>query len=94
MPKKKWLSRHSDGRHFPVDYLDKSDLPKGNMDVLAPNDEKDKEITAEEYLDGMYIEPEEETALDKIKRGLIKASNRFNKETDDMRKDYERMKEE
>jgi hypothetical protein len=63
------------------------------MDILR-TDEEDNEITAEKYLSGMYQEPEEETALDKIKEGFKEVSKRINKETEDMRKDYERMKEE
>jgi hypothetical protein len=59
MTKKKWLSRHSDGRHFPVEYPDKDNLPKGSMKVIEPVDDAidaEHEITGEEYAEELYPE--------------------------------------
>jgi hypothetical protein len=58
MVKKKWLSRHSDGRHFPVEYPDKDNLPKGSLKEIAVDEaiDSEHELTGEEYAQELYPE--------------------------------------
>lgn len=76
MTKKKWLSRHSDGRHFPIEYPNKDNLPKGSMKVLEPIDEAidaENEKTGNEYAQEMYPEydfSEDETPEERENREI------------------------
>jgi len=86
LPKKKWLSRHSDGRHFPVEYPDKDNLPKGSMKVIEPVDDAidaEHEITGEEYASEMYPEEyEEETPEEREGREIIEEIQEEKREGD------------
>ena len=74
MTKKKWLSRHSDGRHFPIEYPNKDNLPKGSMKTLEPVDEAidgEREITGDEYAQELYPEEYDETPEEREGREII-----------------------